>query len=161
MRIRTAKDVERLDNKIKEELGIDVSKYRNEEVVENFVELLVFPRYVFFWVLRPILISIGIFIIGFFLFDLVHIEYVIYGIIGLVLFLTSGILIGLLFFTWKMKKDIWGIVNYSLEIMKSSVQDLNQVNNQVTKENKKDVLGLLFKGIMHIVTIPLKSNQRE
>tara|TARA_B100001059_G_C17815477_1_gene574946 strand:- start:1718 stop:2473 length:756 start_codon:yes stop_codon:yes gene_type:complete len=153
MRIRTKKDVEKLDNKIKEELGIDVRKYRNEEVSENLVELLVFPKYVISWVIRPILISIVVFIIGFFVFDLVHIEYVIYGIIGLILFLMVGIITGLLFLMWKMKSDIWSIINYSFEIMKSAVTDLNQVN----KENRKDVLGLLFKGIIHVVTIPMIS----
>ncbi|MDY8137497.1 hypothetical protein [Aquimarina sp. 2201CG5-10] len=157
MRIRTKKDIEKLDNKIKDELGVDVQKYRNEEVVENFVELLVFPKYIINWVIRPVLISIVIFIIGFFIFDLVHIEYVIYGIIGLILFLAAGILSGLLFLMWKMKSDMWGIINYSLEIMKSAVADINQVNSQVNKENRKDVLGLLFKGIIHIVTIPMIS----
>ena len=157
MKIRTTKDVEKLDHKIKTELGIDVQKYRNEEVVESFVELLVFPEYVITWVIRPILLSILIFLIGFFIFDLVHIEYIIYGIIGLVLFLLTGILTGLLFLTSKMKSDMWGIVDYSLVIMKSAVSDMNQVNNQITKENRKDVLGLLFKGIIHIVTIPMLS----
>ncbi len=157
MRIRTQKDVEKLDNRIKNELGIDVQKYRNEEVVESFVELLVFPEYVITWVIRPILISLGIFITGFFVFDLVHIEYIIYGSIGFGLFLANGILIGLLFLSWKMKSDMWRIVDYSLEIMKSAVNDMNQVNNQMTKDNRKDVLGLLFKGIIHIVTIPMMS----
>jgi len=157
MRIRTAKDVEKLDDRIKEELGIDVQKYRNEEVVESFVELLVFPEYVITWVIRPILISFVIFLIGFFIFNLVHIEYFIYGVIGLVLFLSTGVLIGLLFLTWKMKSDIWGIVDYSLKIMKSAVNDMNQVNNQITISNRKDINGLLFKGIIHIVTIPMMS----
>ncbi len=44
MQIRTTKDVEKLDLKIKEELGIDVSKYRNPEVAESFVDLLIFPK---------------------------------------------------------------------------------------------------------------------
>ena len=157
MRIRTTKDVEKLDNRIKTELGIDVQKYRNEEVVESFVELLVFPEYVVTWVIRPIFIAILMFIIGFFIFDLVHIEFIIYGVIGLILFLITGILFGLLILTWKMKSDMWGIVDYSLEIMKSAVSDLNQVNSQISKENIKDILGLLFKGIIHIVTIPMMS----
>ncbi|WP_158974795.1 hypothetical protein [Cellulophaga sp. L1A9] len=157
MKIRTKKDVEKLDNKIKEELGIDVQKYRNEEVIENFVELLVFPKYIFNCLFRPILISILIFIIGFFVFDLVHIENVIYGTVGLILFLITGILVGLLLLMWKMKSDMWGVVNYSLDIMKSAVTDMIQVNSQVNKENRKDVLGLLFKGIIHIVTIPMIS----
>lgn len=157
MRIRTLKDVEKLDHKIKEELGIDIQKYRNKDVIENFVELLVFPKYVITWVIRPVLIALGIYIIGFFIFDLIHIEYIIYGLIGLVLFLATGILTGLLFLTSKMKSDMWGIVDYSLDIMKSAVNDMNQINNQLTKENKKEVLGLLFKGIIHIVTIPMIS----
>ncbi|MBO0590997.1 hypothetical protein I2486_06205 [Cellulophaga sp. E16_2] len=157
MKIRTKKDVEKLDNKIKEELGIDVQKYRNEEVIENFVELLVFPKYIFNCLIRPILISILIFIVGFFIFDLVHIEYVIYGTVGLILFLITGILVGLLLLMWKMKSDMWGVVNYSLDIMKSAITDMIQVNNQVNEENRKDVLGLLFKGIIHIVTIPMIS----
>jgi len=157
MKIRTAKDVEKLDNRIKEEFGIDVQKYRNEEVIENFVNLLVFPQYVFTWVFRPILISIAIFIMGFFIFNLVHIEYIIYGFIGLILFLLTGVLIGLLFLTRKIKSDLWGIVNYSLEVMKSALSDMNQVNNYITTTNRKEVFGVLFKGIIHIVTIPMAS----
>jgi len=155
MKIRTPKDVEKLDLKIKEELGIDVEKYRNEEVVENFVELLVFPKFVITWVIRPVLIAIILFIIGFFILDLANLEYLIYGVIGSGLFFTTGILTGLLFLMWKMKRDIWGIVDYSLEIMKSSVSDMNHISNQLTSENRKNVLGLLFKGIIHIVTIPM------
>mgnify|MGYP001801556879 CR=1 FL=1 len=81
MKIRTSKDVEKLDKKIKEELGIDVQKYRNEEVVENFVQLLVFPEYVINWVIRPVLISLIILLIGFLTYNLVHIDYLLYGII--------------------------------------------------------------------------------
>jgi len=155
MKIRTAKDVEKLDKRLKNELGIDVSKYKNEEVVENFVELVLFPQYVITWVIRPLIIAIIIFVMGFFILNLVHIEFVLYAFIGFFLFFFNGILLGLLFLMWKMKTDIWGIVDYSLEIMKSAVSDLNHVSNQVTKENRKDVLGLVFKGVIHIVTIPM------
>lgn len=157
MKIRTEADIEKLDAKIKQELGVEVSKYRNEEVAENFVELLIFPKYVIKWVILPVSISFMAYIAGFFLFNLVHIEYVIYGIIGLILFLLLGIISGLFFLMWRMKSDMWGIISYSLEIMKSAVTDLNQVNNQIDNENRKEVLGLLFKGIIHIVTIPVLS----
>ncbi|PCJ64885.1 MAG: hypothetical protein COA58_11470 [Bacteroidetes bacterium] len=157
MKIRTKKDVEKLDHRIKDELGIDVQKYRNEKTIENFAELLIFPKYVFNWVIRPILISIVIFICGFFIFDLVHIEYLIYGIVGLILFLTTGVFTGLLFLVQKMKSDILSILNYSLDIMKSAATDINHIKNQVNKENQKEVLGLLFKGVIHIVIIPMVS----
>lgn len=44
MKVRTKKDVEKLNNRIKEELGIDVQKYRKEKVIANFVDLLIFPK---------------------------------------------------------------------------------------------------------------------
>ncbi len=155
MKITTSKDVEELDQKIKDELGIDVRKYKNEEVAEKFGELLVFPQYIVNWTIRPVLVSIVVFILGFYVIDLVHVEYVLYALFGLILFLLNGILLGVLFLTWKMKSDMWGIVAYSLNIMKSAVEDLNQVNNQISPENRKSVLTLLFKGIVHIVTIPM------
>lgn len=155
MRIRTEADVERLDQKIKQDLGIDVRKYRNEEVVTNMIALLVFPEYVITWMILPILVSLALFVVGFFMLKLVHIEYALYAVIGFVLFLVCGLLLGLLILTNRMKTDMWGIANYSLDVMKSAVSDLNQVSGQINKENRKDVLGLLFQGITHIVTIPM------
>lgn len=157
MKIRTQKDVEKLDQKIKTELGIDVSKYRNQEIVENFADLIVFPQYAISWIIRPVLGAILLFILGFFVIDLVHIEYLLYSLLGFVLFLISGFIFGLLVLAWKIKKDIWGIVEYTLDIMKSAVVDLNQTNKQMTPGNKKETLGLLFLGILHVVTIPMLS----
>ena len=157
MKIRTKKDVDDLELKIKNDLGIDLQTYKNEEVVTNFISLLVFPEYIFNWTIRPILIALVLFIIGFFILDLVHIQYVLYGIVGLVLFVFSGLLFGLMFLLNRMKSDIGQIANYSLELMKTSVQDLNQVNHQINEDNKKDVLNLLYKGIIHVVTIPMLS----
>lgn len=155
MRIRTEKDVKKLDEKLKTELGIDVTQYRNEEAVDNFAELLAFPAYIVSWVIRPIGFFLLLFIFGFYALNLVHIEYVIYGVIGFVLFLITGISFGLLSLFFKLKKDIWNIANYSLNILKSVIEDLSNVNSQITDANRKDVLSLVFKGIIHIVTIPM------
>ncbi|WP_075343228.1 hypothetical protein [Tenacibaculum agarivorans] len=155
MKLRTKKEVLQLNEKIKTELGIDVSEYKNEEVAENFAELLVLPSYIISWVMRPILFCLVLYVLGFYFLDLVHIEYLLYGVIGLVLFLLSGIAFGFLLLLFKMKNDIWGIADYSLDILKLSVEDVSNINNQIGKQNKKDVLSLLFKGIIHIVTIPL------
>jgi len=140
MRIRTAKDVEQLDAKIKEELGVDFKEYQNKEVVENFMELLIFPRYVLVWTGRPIMISIVIFILGFLLLNLVGLEYLIYIAVGIFLFPITGILIGLFFLTWKMKSDILGILSYSLEIMRSAINDIDDVNSKITRENRNCLL---------------------
>ncbi|MFT5618332.1 MAG: hypothetical protein ACI85I_001565 [Arenicella sp.] len=157
MQIKTAKDVEKLALKISEELGIDVSKYRNPEVAESFVDLLIFPKYVINYTVRPIIFSLLLFLVGFFIVDLVNIQYLIYAIFGLVFFVITGFLAGVLFLTYKMKWDIWGIIDYSLNILKSAVRDLGKVGEHVKSENRKDTLKLLFQGIIHAVTIPMIS----
>ncbi|SEC88417.1 hypothetical protein SAMN04489761_3863 [Tenacibaculum sp. MAR_2009_124] len=158
MKIRNKRDVEKLDEKIKTELGIDISKYHNEEVISNFLELLIFPRYILNWAIRPIFIALIAFILSYFLIDLVHIQYVLYTIIGFILFLLIGFLSGVIFLTWKIKTDILNALTYSIDILKSVVSDINLTGDHITKENRKDVLLLLFKGITHIITIPTLSN---
>lgn len=155
MKIRTKKDVLKLQEKIKLELGLDVSKYKDEEVVENFIEIILLPKYIISWVIRPILIALLAYFLGFYVFDLVHVEYFVYITLGFFLYLIFGLSSGFLLLVLKMKNDIWEIVDYSLDILKLAIQDISKVNNQITVENKKDVLSLVFKGIIHIVTIPL------
>ena len=157
MKVRTKKDVEILESKIKNDLGIDLQSYKNEEVVANFISLLVFPEYIINWTIRPILIVLVLYVLGFFFLDLFHIQYIIYGIVGLLLFILCGLLFGLLFLLSRLKTDVGEIANYSLDLMKTSVEDLNQVNSKINDENKKDVMNLLYKGIIHVVTIPMLS----
>jgi len=154
MKIRTEKDVEILDQRIKNELGIDVRKYGDEKAVEKFISLLVFPAYVINWTVRPLLIAILLYILGYFLIDLAALDYVIYAILGLIFFVLIGIVGGVLFLSWKMKNDIIKVLEYSLGMMKGAVEDTHQLKGTVTKENRKEALGMLFKGIIHIVTIP-------
>lgn len=157
MKIRTQEDVDVLDKKIKDQLGIDVRKYRNDDVVESFVALLVFPEYILTWVIRPVLIALVAFVAGFFILNLTTFEKIIYGPLGFGLFMSTGLLTGLLFLMARMRKDMWGIIDYSLGMMRAAVKDLEQVNSQIDESNRKDVMALLFKGIIHIVTIPVTS----
>jgi len=154
MKIQSDKDVEALDLKIQNELGIDVKKYRNEEVVADFMDLLVFPKYVVNWSIRPILIALALFVAGFFFIDLTGFEYIYYVLFGLILFLLSGLFGGILFLIWKMKSDMMGIFDYVMDVLKMSVTDLDHVSDRINPNNRKDVLGLLFQGITHVVAIP-------
>ncbi len=158
MKVKTEKDLEQLKTRIQNELGIDVTKYQNEEVAQNFAELIVFPQYVISWVIRPVLIALVLFGIGFFVIDLVHIEFILYAILGLVLFFICGVLFGFLFLTWKMKNDMFGVIEYTLDIMKTSVSDVSLMSSGLTPQNRKEKLSLLFSGIIHIVTIPTFAN---
>ena len=155
MKIKTPADVDELDQKIQTELDIDLKTYVNEDVADRFADLVVLPMYVLGVVWRPIIACFILYIIGFFVVDLVHIQYVIYGIIGLVLFLFSGILIGILSLLMRLKADLHDILMYSYDILKASLNDLNKMSDSISPENKVDVVTLLFKGVIHIVTIPL------
>ncbi|TCI94925.1 hypothetical protein [Tenacibaculum sp. M341] len=155
MKIKNKEDVKDLDRKIKDELGIDISKYKNEKVISNFVELFLLPQYIVSWVIRPVLFSLFLYFFGFYSLKLVHIEYIIYAVVGLVLFFLTGILSGIILLLFKMKMDILKISNYSLEIMKLAIKDLSNTKSQITSENRGYVFSLLFKGILHIVTIPI------
>ncbi len=155
MKIRTEKDVEILKQRIDEEFGIDVEKYKNEEVAENFVDLMTFPIYAFNWTIRPVLVAFVLYVIGFWVVDLVDAETFFYAIIGFFLFLLTGFLLGLLLLTWKIKNDLWSIVEYTMNIMKEALTDIDEIKDKISPENRNNKLALLFKGILHIVTVPL------
>jgi len=155
MKIRSQSDVEALDQKIKTELGVDIGKYRNEEVVEQISSLLVFPIYAVSWTIRPVVIAFALYIIGFFIIDLVHIQYLIYAILGLVFFLISGLFAGLFYLTVRFRNDIKSIMTYSMDILKGIVKDVDALNTTTDAANRKEVLQLLFLGTMHLITIPV------
>ncbi len=155
MQIKTQADVDALDLQIQNDLGIDLKTYVNEDVADRFADLVVLPMYVLGVLWRPVIGCFILYILGFFAVDLVHVQYLIYGIIGFVLFLLSGILIGILSLVMKLKADLHDILMYSYEILKASLNDLNKMSDSISPENKPDVVNLMFKGVIHIVTIPL------
>ncbi len=146
---------EKLAETIEKELSLDLMKYKNPEVAEQMADLLVFPTYAIKSLLLPVLIAIVVFLLGFYVVDLVHVQYVLYGTIGLVLFILVGIFGGILYFTSRLKTDLGEIAQYSFGIMRSSLEDVQQFGNRINPSNYKDVLAMLFQGVIHIVTIPM------
>lgn len=154
MKIKTEKDVQKLDDRIKSEFGVSFNKYKNTEVTEKFIGLLVFPKFALNCALRPISISIFLYFIVFFISDLNFISTIIYGVSGL-LFFINGLLLGVLLVLWEMKKDIYSVIEYSLNILKECIIDLNNVSLVTSEKNRQKTINLLFLGIIHIVTIPI------
>lgn len=157
MKIKTKADIERLREEIQRELDIDMSEYQNEEVAETFAELVAFPAYILNWAIRPVLISLLLFVMGYFVLHLVHIEYLLYTLIGFALFLACGISFGLIFTLWKLKGDMNEVLRYSLQLFQSILADLRHTRAQLTAENKKYKYQLLYQGIIHIISIPVLS----
>lgn len=154
-------DIEEIKKTIFDELGIDIAKYQDESVAENLVDLLIFPKYIAKWVARPVLFFLLLYIVGFFVVDLVHIQYLIYAIVGLVLFQLTGVFAGVLSLTRKLDEDLSRISEYSLDLVKNSVHDIENISSRLSSSNRKDVMSLLFKGIIHVVTIPMMTQAIE
>jgi len=158
MKIRTEADVQALDQKIQAELGIDIKKYRDEETVDTLSSLITFPIYALNWTMRPVVIAFILFIAGFWVVDLVHAQFVLYGTLGLILFLLSGLFAGFLYLTLRFQTDLRQLATYSLTVLKGIVADVDQLNTMAKNTNRAAVLQLLFLGITHIITIPVASS---
>lgn len=155
--MKNEKDLYELDQKIKNELGIDVSKYKNEEAVEKISELLLFPKYAINWTLRPILLALLVFFIGYFIFDFVYLDYIFYTVFGFLLFLLTGLFSGLLLLIWKIKNDLKEVLEYSFDIFELALLDTSSIKSNLQLSDNSESKKLLFQGIIHIVMIPLIS----
>ena len=155
MKIRTQNDIDLLEQKIKNDFDININKYRNEEVVSSFAELLIFPQYVINWGIRPIIVAFLLYFLGFFIVDLENgFEFIIYLIFGYTLFLFGGFLFAIVFLIRRMKNDLGAIMEYSIEILKEAAGDISDFNKNLKQNDKREGIKLLYLGIMHCVTIP-------
>ena len=80
---------------------------------------------------------------------------IIYILFGPLLFSLTAILFGILLILRKIKKDVLHIINYSFDILKQAISDLNQIKTDTSFKNLNQSVDLLFKGIMQLVTIPM------
>lgn len=157
MKVRTKRAARKLDKLIQKELGIDIKKYRDEEVEETVSDLLNFVGYAINAVKIPLFIGLVLFVAGFFFLDLVHIENLIYGVFGGILMLITAVLIGGLLIIWGIKNDVLEVIDYSLNLTKNIQQDTQAVQSQISGEDKERKYELFYKGVLHLVTIPIVS----
>lgn len=158
MRIKTQAQADALNQRIFDEMGVDISKYRNEDVASTLTDLLIFPIYAIKWIVQPVIIVLLLWVAGWFFLALYAFDYVLYPTIGLLLALLVGFLSGLLYLTIRFKQDIHSIMAYSTEILESIVLDVDKLNKGTNKANRKDNLTLLFTGVVHIITVPVAAS---
>ncbi len=150
-------DIDQLNEEIKSRLGINLKEYRNEEVAENIIDMLVFPIYALTWIIQPILIFLVLFVVGYFLMDLTTLEIIAYSILGLILMILCGLFAGFLYFIRRLKMDVSRITNYAMNLMKAALKDSTHWKSNLSKEQQEESMQLLFKGIIHIVILPVVS----
>jgi len=157
MKVRTKRAARKLDKAIQEELGVDIKKYRDPEVEETVSDLLNLFTYAANALKFPLLIGLGLFIVGFSVLDLVHVENLIYGIFGIILIVIVALMIGVLLIIWGIKNDVLEVIDYSLSLTKNIQQDTQAIQSQMTGEDKERKYELFYKGVLHLITIPIVS----
>lgn len=143
-----------LEERIQNELNIDISSYRNDEAIEQITDIILFPKYALQWILLPFILAIGIFIAGFWIFTISTAGYIFYCTIGLFLFAVAGILSGLYYFSHRLQDDIDSIMNFSVQITQQGLGDIKKMGSHLTGEEKGKATKLLFLGVTQLVTVP-------
>ena len=145
------KEIEEIACKVKSELGINLNNYRSNEIEENISKMLIFPQYFFKKVVLSVLLSLFVFLLSFFLLEFTSIGFVVYLIIGAVLFVVSGITLGFLRFLYSIESDVLSVFNFSADLISNILKE----SKDLTK--KEDFL-LLYKGVVMVIVYPIVSN---
>ena len=154
VKIKTDHDLAALDKQVYDELGIELQKYRNPEIAATVADLILFPKYVIQWVGLPLVLSLLLYFIGFFVFDYSIVSFLVYLLLGLVLFALSGLLGGCVYLITRLRSDLIGILRFSFDIMEDALQDLKVMRYRLNWANRGRAMRLLFKGVIYVVTIP-------
>lgn len=139
---------------VNNELGIDMTKYQNNELLLRVTNLIMIQKSFFSSFATPVLISLTIFIVGFFVLDLHIIGSIIFGIFGFLLYAFIGVLFGIFRMLSRLKNDIRSVVSVALQTTQNILTDLNVAN----KHFKKDVenpIGLVFEGTIASIITPV------
>lgn len=140
---------------VNEQIGIDFNKYKEHDLAEliiNMKNIILIQNYLIKSIYKPIIISLIIYIAMFFIIDMSLVGKIIYGIIGLVLFLFNGVIYGTLSFLSSIKKDLKSIINTSLNVTTNICQDIALVN--VNIQEVKNPIGFIFEGVVAVAVTP-------
>ena len=133
--------------KIKNELNIYIEQYRNIEIFGKITQIFFIQKYAIGNIFKPVLFSLILYFIGFFILNLTTIQYFIYGIFSLILFISLGLFIGIILLIRNLKKDLLTITQQSTELVEKIYVDICNTNTN-NFEKLKNPLTLIFEGIL-------------
>ena len=138
---------------INTEIGIDMTKYQNTEIMGKITSLLMIQKYTFSSLVKPTAVSFFAFVAGFFILNLEIFGLIIYTLFGSILFFLMGIFYGILKLLAKLKNDLRVITDFALDTTTNIVADINHVNIHM-KDNVKNPLGLILEGTIAAIISP-------
>ncbi|MFN3194364.1 MAG: hypothetical protein ACE364_00265 [Chlorobiota bacterium] len=128
--------------------NIDLSTYQSKEVTERIADLITFPIYVIGILIWPLLVSVVLFVSGYFVLRLDGLDHLFYPLLGLPLLVLGGFFIGLVWLISRLKDDLVSIMDYSLVVFKQAAS-----NMQKDGGGSRDY-GAVFSGVMNSVILP-------
>ncbi|MBA5247844.1 hypothetical protein H1R16_05565 [Marnyiella aurantia] len=143
---------------INNDLGIDITKYKNGEVMGKVADLMLIQNYALSSMYKPILLSLAIYIFGFFVLSLEIVGFFVYGIVGLVGFFLIGLLYGIIKLLSCLKNDLLSITHFALDTTQLMISDFKTASNTV-RDDIKNPIGLVFEGAIAAFVSPFVTTQ--
>lgn len=141
---------------VNNEIGIDISKYRNTEIIGKIKNLVMIQKYSISHLYKPVLFSLLLYALGFFIFSFELLGAIVYGILGFLLFVANGITFGIIRILSNLKKDLKFIINTSLDFTLNVCSDVIHLNSNI--KNIESPIGLIFEGIVAAIVTPSLSS---
>lgn len=148
---------------VKNELNIDLNDYRNDDLINQILNLISFHVYFFSAFILPFFILLLLLLSTFWIFNLLWYTKLLVLILGSFWMICFTITLGIHRFFNRVKKDFIMIVNNICDLLVTI--NLNVSNNIQFKENKSEKMLLLFEGFLFSVLTPsinekIKKNNR-
>lgn len=141
-----------LISQVSNQLNIDLTNYRNDELMGRISSLINFQVYFVSSFILPLLILSILLISTFWIFDLNWLGKVLVLILGSVWLICFTVTIGIYRFFNRIRKDLVMIVNSICDLLVTLNLDVS--NNIQFKENKSEKMILFFEGFLFSVLSP-------
>lgn len=107
-------------------------------------------------IIKPVVVGLILYISFFFILDLGIAGNIIYGLFGLILFITTALLSGVLRTLNHLNNDLNAIFTYSINTFEHAINDITKVSTKVNNiTNNQNSLNLLFEGFIYTVVAPV------
>lgn len=142
---------------VNNEIGVDVSKYQNNEILGKISDIVMIQNYSIKSVYKPLIVCFILYITGFFVFSFGKIGIFVYSFFGLLLCLVNGTIFGIIRLLLNLKNDLKLILNSAVELTRNICLDFNQLGTNL--QTCKNPTGLVLEGVVAAVMIPTLSNK--
>ncbi len=155
--LKNKESVEKLNETLLKKTGIDFASYKKPELLGSITDLILFPKYAFFCVIKPIIIIFLLIIFS----SIISVFYgkIIFAVllffIGLTFGLLNGISFGVSLFVKRISDDIQNIFKLSLDLVKNILSDLETTYSKAKNgEFKFPKISEIIYGVFYIIVLP-------